>query len=328
MKKILVLGGTVFVGRMVTERLLASGLYDVTLFNRGKSNGDLFKNVRQIHGDRETADIHKISEEHWDCVIDFSGYYPATFEKLLGRMEGKASRYIFISTISVFDIARYSGQVIDEHCATLACSEEQRISLLPEAYGEKKAEMERLLLRRDGLDKIIFRPSFIYGRYDWTERFYYWLYRAAQSDRILLPDGGSPHTLSLTNADDLTEAILLAIEIEKHSTIYNTVSTRSTTIRELLHTAATAYGKEPEIITGTMEQVEKHSASLPQFPLLLPFDFAVDDTLWLRDFPFTRAELVHTLLDMRDHKAAAGWPAPKAGMPMDQERELIEKMAR
>ena len=108
MKKILILGGTMFVGRTLTERLVASGKYDVTLFNRGKSNAGLFEGVKQIHGDRETADIEQICNQYWHCIIDFSGYYPVTFEKLLNGLKGKVGRYIFISTVSVFDIGKYS----------------------------------------------------------------------------------------------------------------------------------------------------------------------------------------------------------------------------
>jgi 2'-hydroxyisoflavone reductase len=172
MKKILILGGTNFVGRSLTERLVASGNYDVTLFNRGKTNAELFKGVKQIHGDRETADIEKIYNRRWDCIIDFSGYYPVTFEKLLKGIEGNVGRYIFISTVSVFDVAKYEGQLITEQFATQACSDAQKVSPLMDAYGEKKAEMERILLQQQGLDKIIFRPGFIYGKYDYTGRFY------------------------------------------------------------------------------------------------------------------------------------------------------------
>ena len=86
MKKVLVLGGTMFVGRALVEKLRLIPEYEITLFNRGKSNADLFADVNQLHGNRETDDILQVCNQHWDCVIDFSGYYPVTFEKLLNAL--------------------------------------------------------------------------------------------------------------------------------------------------------------------------------------------------------------------------------------------------
>ena len=326
MKNILILGGTMFVGRTVTEKLIASGKYNITLFNRGKSNTGLFNDVARLHGDRETADIEKIYDQHWDCIIDFSGYYPLTFEKLLKGIDGKVGRYIFISTVSVFDVPKYSGQLITEQFPTQPCSEAQKVSPLMDAYGEKKAEMERILMSHTALDKIIFRPSFIYGKYDWTERFYYWLYRVQNCPQFLLPDDGNPRKISLTNADDLTTALLMAIEIEKHATVYNTISTQSISIREMVHEAATAFGKQPEIITANPKQLEAHGIQLTQFPLLMPIDFNASDTLWKKDFPFERTSLATTLLEMRNHSARLGYPKPKPGPDIEKEQDIIKKL--
>ena len=208
MKKILVLGGTMFVGRALVEKLCLLPEYEITLFNRGKSNAGLFPDLKQLHGNRETDDILQVCNQHWDCVIDFSGYYPFTFEKLLNSLKARVGRYIFISTISVYDLSKFENRAITEADEILNCTEEQKTSKLPDAYGEKKAEMERILHAQDWLDKIILRPSFIYGRFDWTERFYYWLYRAKFFDRLLMPPD---FLLSLTYADDLANRILNAI---------------------------------------------------------------------------------------------------------------------
>ena len=208
----------------------------------------------------------------------------------------------------------------------MPCSDAQKASKLPDAYGEKKAEIDRLLLQHTELDKIIFRPSFIYGKYDWTERFYYWLYRVQNCDRFLLPDEGKPRQLSLTNADDLTEALVQAIEIKTHSTIYNAISTTTISIRELVGIAAKAYGKNPEIITADASQLEKFSLQSSQFPLLMPFDFTADDSLWKKDFSFTRKDLAATLLEMRDYKAAAGFPKPGVGLDVEKEMAVIGQM--
>ena len=154
MKSVLILGGTNFIGRVLVEKLLQRNDYAITLFNRGKRNAGLFDSVPQIHGDRETDDYLKIAEQHWDYIIDCSGYYPLSFDKLLHSLEGKVGRYIFVSTISVFDIDNIICRQVDESEPILPCNDAQKTSALPDAYGEKKAEMERILLQHEWLDKI------------------------------------------------------------------------------------------------------------------------------------------------------------------------------
>ena len=323
MKNILVLGGTNFVGRTLTESLVASGKYNVTLFNRGKTNTELFKYVNQIHGDRESSDVEQLYNHHWDCVIDFSGYYPVTFQKFITGIAPNVRRYIFISTVSVFDVPKYQGQLITEQFATHTCSDAQKVSPLMDAYGEKKAEMERILLSQPGLDALILRPSFIYGRYDYTERFYYWLYRVQKCDRFMLPQNGAPHTLSLTNADDLTLALLMAIEMGKHAPVYNAVSTVATSVRQIIEVAAKAYQTTPEIIAVDDTQLQKLGLQLAQFPLVMPLNFTADDTLFKTDFPFTRTDLAQTLLDMRNYNLTRGFPPPVVGLNVEKEQQLI-----
>ncbi|MDB5284954.1 MAG: NAD-dependent epimerase/dehydratase family protein [Bacteroidota bacterium] len=322
MKKILVLGGTMFVGRALVERLKAMPEYDLTLFNRGKSNTELFKDVKQIHGNRETEEVDKICDQHWDCIIDFSAYYPVTFEKLIGQLKGKVGRYIFISTISVFDIGKFPDRPIVEEDETFACSDAQKTSKLPDAYGEKKAEMERTLLGQDWLDKIIFRPSFIYGKFDWTERFYYWLYRAKFSDKILTPQGN--FNFSLSNADDLTEALLLAIEIPKHQTIYNAISQTKTSLRHVIAITAKAINRQVEIVDMSPADLEKHGIKQSEFPLLVPVNFEVSDKKWNNDFPFQRGDMATTLTEMLDHKSKEGFPKPKVGLDFEKEQQVIK----
>jgi 2'-hydroxyisoflavone reductase len=243
-KKILILGGTMFAGRALVERLMNDNRYVLTLFNRGKSNSGIFPSVTQMHGNRETDDILQVCDQHWDIVIDFSGYYPKTFSQLLDRMSDKVGRYIFISTISVFPFGEGDVQHIGEDDATLSCAEEQMISPLPDAYGEKKAEMERILLTHPELDPLILRPSFIYGRYDWTDRFYYWLYRAKQQQKYLLPE---PKLLSLTYVEDLVNGILSAIEVKQHLPFYNAITHTNVRLDKVMEFVATHQNRTIEL---------------------------------------------------------------------------------
>ena len=76
MKSVLILGGTLFIGRCLVEKLVAEEDLEITLFNRGKTNPDLFPETQKIIGDRETSDIDQILERDWDFIIDISCYNP------------------------------------------------------------------------------------------------------------------------------------------------------------------------------------------------------------------------------------------------------------
>ena len=132
-----------FIGRAIVEQLLLIDHCDITLYNRGKSNIELFPAVSRIIGDREQDDYQSISNRWWDIVVDCSGYYPKSFIRLLAAMDGKVGRYIFISTISVFDLGGAGMTLIDETYPTMNCHEEDAISSLPAGYGVKKSAMEQ-----------------------------------------------------------------------------------------------------------------------------------------------------------------------------------------
>ncbi|MES2620114.1 MAG: NAD-dependent epimerase/dehydratase family protein [Bacteroidota bacterium] len=320
MKKILVLGGTMFVGRALVEKLIALPEYEITLFNRGKSNANLFLGIKQIHGNRETDDILQICNQHWDCIIDFSGYYPVTFEKLLGSLKGKVNRYIFISTLSVYDLEKFVGRTITEADEILSCSEEQKISKLPDAYGEKKAEMERALHKQDWLDKIILRPSFIYGRYDWTERLYYWLYRAKFFDRMLMP---RDFNVGLSYSDDLVNGILNAIEVKEHQTVYNTISIPDASLHKVVTVASAILNRKVDFVEVTDTLLEKSKIEYSSFPLFVPFNLAIEGTKWLSDFSVSSVDFKTTIADTLQYHESLGWSVPKAGLNPDKEKEIL-----
>lgn len=319
-KKVLILGGTMFTGRMLVEKLLESNQHDVTLFNRGKSNAGIFPSVKQVNGNRETVDVLQITNQHWDCVIDFSGYYPVSFEKLLNVLDGKVKRYIFISTISVFDISKYSGRFITAQDETLFCSDEQKTSKLPDAYGEKKAAIERLLLSQNNMEVIILRPSFIYGQYDWTDRFYYWLYRSKFSDKVLLPPNEFP--LSLTYVHDLANAAFNAIDAPHKAQVYNAISCNGITLRQVVEAAANELNREIDFVSSTDELLEKHGTDYSAFPLYVPIPLQIQGSEWLHDFSTTPVSFTDSITQSLQYAESVGWNEPKAGISVEEERTI------
>lgn len=321
--KVLILGGTLFTGRILTERLLQRSDIALTLFNRGKSNSDVFAQVQQLHGNRETDDINKILEQNWDVVIDFIGYYPLTFSTLLNKLSGKVGRYIFISTVSVFPLGATEGTIFETD-STLTFTETQKTSMLPDAYGEKKAEMERLLLAQKRLDSIILRPSFIYGRYDWTDRFYYWLYRASQQQKVLIPE---QKLLSLTYAEDLALAIENAITVQRHQQVYNAITHRHISLAEVMQLTAACLNKDVKLIVAT-EDVMKKNRSIPSgFPLALPFNLDVEGNEWLSDLNISPTPFKQSVIETVRYAESIGWPLPKTGLSTAEETNILNALS-
>lgn len=322
MKSVLILGGTNFIGRVLVEKLLQQNEYAITLFNRGKRNAGLFPDVPQIHGDRESDSYYRIADQYWDFIIDCSGYYPITFNKLLHELEGKVGRYIFISTISVFDLSDIVGRSIDETEPILDCTEEQKTSALPDAYGEKKAEMERILLQHEWLDKIIIRPSLVYGRYDFTDRFYYWLWRAKFADKIMLPDDGK-ESVSITYVDDLADLIIASLSIQQHNTTYNAV-THDVTFSELINTCIAEAGTRPEIISVSSEKIIAADVQPWQdVALWLNGDLRVSNQRALQDYGIQFTSFADTVKGTIAYYESLGWPACKYGLSVAKEQEVI-----
>jgi|ERR1043165_1712775 2'-hydroxyisoflavone reductase len=319
-KRILVLGGTMFVGRILVEKLKELPHYELTLFNRGKSNANLYADVNQLHGDRETDDILQICNQEWDCIIDFSGYYPVTFERLLNDLRGKVKRYIFISTVSVYNLGKFEGRAVTEVDEIHGCTEEQKASRLPDAYGEKKAEMERILQAQDWLDKIILRPSFIYGRFDWTNRFYYWLYRAKFSDRILMPKDSS---VAFTYAEDLAAGILNAVETDEHQTIYNTISQNGTSLREVVNIAANLLDREVEFVDADASVGAGEGLHGATFPLSVPMNINIEGTKWFDDFDISPVDFTRAIEESIEYYDSLRWPEPGIGLSVAKEKEIL-----
>jgi 2'-hydroxyisoflavone reductase len=218
MEKILILGGTQFIGRTLVEQLQKLNNYDITLFNRQQTQADLFPEVKKMKGDRETNDISQIENEKWDYVIDVSCYYPDSLVHVLDSIKGSLKKYILVSTCSVYDDDNDQTPMRVETAKVLSCTNEQRTDRTDASYGNRKAECERILVNSNQ-KYTIFRPSLVYGPYDHTDRLYYWLYQVQTSKTLLLPDFGEK-LFSITYVHDLVHAIINALESDV-SGIYN-----------------------------------------------------------------------------------------------------------
>ena len=214
---ILILGGTRFLGRHLVDAARVRG-HNLTLFNRGKSNPGLFPELETIPGDRE-HDIERLSGRGWDAVIDTCGYVPRIVRLSASGLtrSGSVSRYVFISSISVYSDLRKIG--IDESDPVCTLEDESVEEITGETYGPLKALCEKTVQEIYSDHVLVVRPGLIVGPNDPTDRFTYWPVRMAQGGEVLAPEK-SEVPVQIVDVRDLSEFIIHLIE-ENASGVYN-----------------------------------------------------------------------------------------------------------
>ena len=230
--KLLVLGGTVFLGRHVVAEALAAG-HEVTTFTRGRTNPELFPEAEHLHGDRD-GNLDALAGRGWDVVIDTSGYVPRVVRQSGELLRDAVGRYVFVSSISVY--ADFSVP-IDESSPTAELGDPESEDV-QEHYGALKAACERALDELYGDRATRVRAGLIAGPYDPTNRFTYWPVRIAEGGDVLVP--GEPERLvQFVDARDLA---LWMLSLAEGGQMNATGPAQPTTMAEVVERIAAAVG--------------------------------------------------------------------------------------
>ncbi|MBI5837538.1 MAG: NAD-dependent epimerase/dehydratase family protein [Candidatus Eisenbacteria bacterium] len=222
--KLLILGGTIFLGRHVVDAALARG-HQVTLFHRGQHGPDLFPGVERLTGDRDAGPGElgaAFRGRRWDAVVDTSAYFPDMVEASAGLLAGAADRYCFISSVSVY--GDFSKPGLDESAPVTRLTADQlarareiraagpvRAAALGELYGGLKALCEEAAEAALPGRTLNIRPGLIVGPHDYSNRFTYWVRRVADGGEVLAP-GEAARPVQFIDARDLAEWIVRLLE--------------------------------------------------------------------------------------------------------------------
>lgn len=213
--KLLILGGTGYIGPHIVEAALARG-HTMTLFNRGKTNPGLFPKLEKLQGDRK-VDLSVLKDRKWDGVVDTSGYLPSEVKKSAELLAPNVGQYVFISTISV-----YGDQ------PTPDADETAPVSTLPEpikeevtnaTYGALKALCEKAAEAAMPGRVTNLRPHLIVGPGDPTGRFTYWPVRVRKGGPVLAPNSPTD-PIQFVDARDLAAFVVKTLE-DKAVGVYN-----------------------------------------------------------------------------------------------------------
>ncbi|MGH3158585.1 MAG: NAD-dependent epimerase/dehydratase family protein, partial [Streptosporangiaceae bacterium] len=202
--RILVLGGTRFVGRALVDQAVSRG-HDVTTFTRGR-HGEPRPGAESLHGDRTVAaDLAVLAGRDWDAVIDTSMLAPAHVAASAAVLAGHVGHYTYVSTLSVY--SERPREPVTEDSATFGGAPDAEGDLESLGYGVLKSGSERAVTAAFPDRHLIVRPGLIAGPHDDVGRLPWWLARLARGGRVLTPgDPGRP--VRLTDARDLAAWML------------------------------------------------------------------------------------------------------------------------
>jgi 2'-hydroxyisoflavone reductase len=311
--KILVLGGTSFVGRTIVEDLLEHG-HTPTLFSRGRTGADLFPGVERLVGDRDAGDYEAVEGGTWDAVVDVSAYVPRHVTQVAEALQGASGRYLFISTGSVYDRSQAAGDGMTEDTPRLAPYRDSE-QITNDTYGPLKVACEDDVLTMHRDRTTIVRPGIVAGPHDTTDRFTYWARRAPRGGRIAVP-GRLDQPVQVVDSRDLARLVTSLLEADRAGT-FNAVGPQpAVTLGELIAVCA---GSTPfELVSVTPQE---------GFPLVLPdpschvmFRRSAAAALAVG---LTTTSLAQTAIDTHAWDLDRGTPPLSVGMTDAQEQELL-----
>jgi 2'-hydroxyisoflavone reductase len=196
--RILIIGGTAFVGRHIAQTAIDAG-HDVTLFHRGRTGSDLFPQATVLTGDRD-EDLSALRAGQWAATIDVCAYLPRQVRELASALDGRGGHQLFISTASVYRTPVAPG--FDESAPLAELADPTTEEITAQTYGGLKAACERAAVELHGAGTTIIRPSYVIGPYDRSYRFTWWVERLARGGEVLAP-GGPQDPIQVIDARDM-----------------------------------------------------------------------------------------------------------------------------
>lgn len=253
--RLLILGGTWFLGRTIAEQAVAAG-WQVTTFSRGRSGHDVPGAV-PVRGQREDPDdvARLAGSDCWDVVVDTSGYTPEAVDLAARLLRDRAARYVLISTVNAYrgwptELLTDESQVYEDagDGARPAPSAAEVLAPSGVRYGQGKAAGERALVRWfPEPDSLILRPGVILGPYEYIGRLP-WLLRRMERGGEVLAAGSPSRPIQPVDVRDLTEFVLRAARTDLSGAMNVTAPLGHATYGGLLESCRDAVGGHCELV--------------------------------------------------------------------------------
>ncbi|MBT2756690.1 NAD-dependent epimerase/dehydratase family protein [Mesobacillus foraminis] len=339
--KVLILGGTRFLGRALTEEGLKRG-HELTLFNRGTNTG-VFPDVEQLNGNRD-SDVSILQNRKWEAVIDTCGFAPHHIKKMVAALGDHIEHYTYISSISVYndwvlpgiteDYPLHSSPAED----VLKGVEEGKISPY-EHYGALKVLCEQEAEKHWPGKVLNVRAGQLVGPFDYTDRLPYWVRRIAQGSKVLVP-GRPDRPVQLIDVKDVAAWVFDMAERKKAGTFNVTGPDAGRTMEDLVNTCKNVANSDADFVwTDEQFLLDQNVQPWTQLPLWVPENFPLEGETqpWKGAFTISVEKAVNaglsfrpleeTIRDVYQWEMARPEGERKAGITRAREQELLEAWA-
>ncbi|TXR61095.1 NAD-dependent dehydratase [Bacillus sp. AY18-3] len=337
--KILILGGTRFLGRAFVEEALKRG-HEVTLFNRG-TNKEIFPEVEKLIGDRND-DVSSLENRKWDAVVDTCGFSPHHIRNVGEVLRDNIKHYIFISSLSVYK-DWIPPHIKEDYILQLEPTGDQikaveNGEVSPyEYYGALKVLCEKEAEKYWPGRVLHVRAGLLSGIFDYTDRLPYWIGRVAKGGKVLVP-GRKDRPVQIVDIKDVANWGLNMAEKNKAGTFNVTGPNYELTMEELLNTCKKVTNSDAAFVWVDESFMNEHKVQpWTEMPLWLPETFSLEGETkpWKGGFSMsieravkaglTFRRLEHTVTDVYEWmKSVDEWEL-KAGISGEREKELLEK---
>lgn len=270
--KILILGGTGFLGPATVDAALARG-HEVTIFHRGKTRPGMFKGkVTELNGDRDPKKdpgLKALESGTWDAVIDNSGYYPRIVRASAELLASRAGQYVYISSISCYKEPSPMNGDEASPLATLADPTVETMGKQFENYGGLKALCEQAVEAAMPGKATLVRPGYIVGPDDPTGRFTWWPVRADKGGEMAVP-GDPTDPIQIIDVRDLGEWLVRLCELKAFGAFNACGPAKKLALGEMVSACVKAAGKKPTLTWIPAAFVAKQEGV--EFPIWAPFE--------------------------------------------------------
>jgi 2'-hydroxyisoflavone reductase len=259
--RLLILGGTKYLGRHLAEHALAGG-HDVTLFHRGQTGAGLFPGVPRLIGDRTTPDgLAALATGTWDAVADFSGFQPRQVAATAGLLAPRIGQYIFMSSIAVYPRSSTPGRT--ENTATRPAPADLEAPFTDQTYGPLKAACERAAEAACPGRSTTIRAGLVIGPGDPFGAFASWAV-AMGGDRPVPCAARPGQPVQVTDVRDLAAFIVRAATVPLPGP-FNVLSPPMT-FADMLETCRVAGGRSAVVRWNPGENIDGYGASIVNPP--------------------------------------------------------------
>lgn len=324
--RILIVGGTRFVGRHIAEAALEAG-HELTLLHRGQSGPDALPDAEHLLTDRND-DLSALDGRSFDATVDTCAFWPRQVRSLAEALGDRGGRHVYISSVSAYADPDHPGADESTPLATMDADDPDALAMSTEVYGPLKALCERAAVDTYGIDAVtIVRPTYVVGPLDPTGRFTWWVERLGRGGRVLCP-GPAASPLQLIDARDQATWIVGLLETGTTGAFHACAPAPPWSFGDMVTAIVEALGSDavPVWVDGAVLRADGvDGGDLPLWSegadeQLLALDPSAAFGTGLSPRP-----LAETIRDTADWLATAQWRRHGVGLAPDREAELLAR---